>query len=52
MEQDPGETKNLAFEDHQEKTLNQLRKWLSEWEASLITAPDVEHSEYWNTGIA
>lgn len=52
MEQDPGETQNLAFEDHHEKTLNQHRKWLSEWEASLITAPDVDHSEYWNTGIA
>ena len=50
MQNDPGETKNLAPSSQYASTLSEHRKLLGDWEAQLDVAPNVPNPHAWRTG--
>ncbi len=49
MQEDPGETENLAVNSAYASELAEHRRMLREWEQRLDPSPDVPHVDYWRT---
>jgi len=47
MQQDPGETRNLATESRYASVLQEHRRLLLQWERRLDVPTDIPHAQYW-----